>query len=255
MADRRWIMVTVAALALMLGTSVATAGTLSIEYSKYSNNTYTGFIGGEFTVYDIVGATFGTPSDKVWLDRNANGIKDEYQTFCLEVGEDVLGEDFTVAQGAVEGGIGNAATYAGDVGGVGLYDPLSEATKWLYLKFWAGELDALGYFYDVAGTNPTLRADWAESLQWAIWWLENETTAPLLQNPNAILLRDTAIAAVQDANYVPITTVVALNLTKNGEEMQSQIIVVPLPASALMGLGLLCALGTFRSIKRRKNRV
>ena len=74
-------------------------------------------------------------------------------TFCLEYTEHIsIGSSYYVKlnNGTVNGGVSNAATYAGDVAGSLNYDPVSKATKWLYTQF---STNATGLGYDMSGTN------------------------------------------------------------------------------------------------------
>ncbi len=119
-----------------------------------------------------------------------NGPGDTFLTFCMEFPEHIsLGTAYyvDVNDRAISGGAGSLGTYAGDVGGTAAYDPLSNATAWLYTQF---------VNHTLAGFNFVTPNDAdANSLQKAIWFLENEKPLSFLTgDTNAIAFKGAAIA-------------------------------------------------------------
>ncbi|MDP2324920.1 MAG: VPDSG-CTERM sorting domain-containing protein [Gammaproteobacteria bacterium] len=137
----------------------AVAGQIQVGYSGSSYGPYQTGQGGEFTYNPLTG----------WLDVSGYGpntknigVAGTFQTFCLEGNETLNGYNATYTaamnKNAMDGGV------------VGLGDPLSVGTGWLYKQFasqvWEG---SLSYNYGAGG-----RLTSANALQQAIWWLEGE---------------------------------------------------------------------------------
>jgi hypothetical protein len=157
-----------------------------------------------------------------------------FKTFCLEFDEhlNIPGTyDYTINSKAMGGGPGY------DPNG----DPLSIGTAWLYSQFASGNL-ATTYAYDTA-------ADQGE-LQKAIWWLEEESSAPGYAtgslNPWVDLAKaelglwdDVLIRANANGAY----GVVALNLDPTGSSDARRQDVLAVPDGGLtlglLGFGLL----------------
>lgn len=254
MVKHKWITVAASVLAILACSSVAMAGSLKIAASSTDYKQLT-FGGGEFVIYDYSGIQVGTISDAAWWDRNSDGVKNEFQTFCLERNEFlsspalVDGED----KGATAGGYGSGAYAAWDVSGTSSYDPISLATAYLYTQFWTGQLSSYDY------TPGAGRAADAKSLQMAIWCLEDEIAYFQLDAQSKAWITE-AEGKIASGDWTDIGSVRVLNIyikdaAGNIINKQSQLVLVPLPASAMMGLGLLCALGAYRGIRRRRNRI
>jgi hypothetical protein len=187
--------------------------------------------GGEFGL-----TAFNTPG---------GSAVDAFITFCLQKTEYI---DFSST--FVVGGISNYAVTdpAEKGGGVGGQDQISPETAWLYTQFRTQNYGALsGIGYD--GT-----ATWANLLQNAIWYFEDELTASekLGQASNPF------IGAAKAAGWTDIGNVRVLNLFRYdpnqpgglGSEAQDQLVLVPEPSTlVLLGSGVL-ALCVRR---RRKN--
>lgn len=147
-------------------------------------------------------------------------------TFCLEYNEYInFGSTYKVAS------VGTAAINGG-VGG-GNPDPISNATAYLYTQFRAGSL--AGYLGDVASAN---------SLQNAIWFLENEigsVSGQALTWANLGLANGTGLGNVRVMNLT----------TLSGEVAQDQLMMVPEPETYAM---LLAGLGLMGFVARRRQR-
>lgn len=182
--------------------------------------------GGEFWV-DVVGKGVSGP---------INGSNHDFITFCVERNEYFTpGEDLKVAA------VSTAAVNGGVAGGSP--DPISPATAWLFTQFWYGTLP--GYAHTPAKAN---------SLQRAIWFLENEITASdsgYASDSQAQTWVAMAIAGSSPSTgWSGIGDVRVLNLMRKDShgnytiKAQDQLIVTPIPepqayAMLLAGLGML----------------
>lgn len=250
MSKRKWVFAAAVMMAFLATGTFATAGTLEIKQSTYAA---AGFNGGEFHIWNTTGLPTGLISDAAWTDEDGDGIKNDFQTFCLERNEPTASPAyFEISTGAILGGIDNDAYGSWDVSGSPGFDPISAATAYLYNEFWEGTLSNFDYADTGVGRDVSGR-----SLQRAIWELEDEGAAATNNSDTQALAWITeAVNAVTSGSWTGIGNVRVLNLyvfdaQGNRVEKQSQLVVIPLPASALMGLGLLCALGAYRGIRRR----
>lgn len=179
--------------------------------------------GGEITI---------TPSAELsgflnYYDTKARGATD-FQTFCMEVGEDITsGVTYTATMGdkVISGGVGPSG------------DPLSIGTAWLYHEFQNGALD--GYDYDdTTGGESSGRSISAGMLQDTIWWLEQEPG--YLSDPgntfsNAVVTQfGSAANAMADNNSTYAVAVLTL-LDPTGAPAQDVLICIPAPGALLLG--------------------
>lgn len=149
------------AAATAFGSQAVAAAALDLTDGDKIKLTRTGTYGGGFG-----GGAFTASGVSV-----LNGPGDSFATFCVEFSEHIsLNTPYYVKVNtdAVKGGAGYAATYDGDVSGSSSSDPISFATAWLYTSFREGTL--AGYDGSNASNN---------SLQLAIWFLENEISPTL----------------------------------------------------------------------------
>lgn len=183
---------------------------------------------------------------------NFNDGRASFQTFCLEKGETFNWGPGTkyyyeINTFAVHGTNTDTIRSPGRTEpGIGTVDDLSPKTAWLYQHFRDGDL------WSLAGIL-TVDDDALKGLQQAIWWIEGENIA---RNSQALTLT----SKVDAINPQSIGNVRVLNLygglLPNGSmnyntAAQSQLILVPLPAAAWAGLGLLGALAAARARRRR----
>jgi hypothetical protein len=225
----------VAAVALAAGAALAGPQTTPLGYAWGTNPAG----GGPFVF-----------SANAQLESQITGVNASHQfiTFCLEYNEHIgfgTTYDVSIDSNAILGGQGNAAgigsgswtTPFSTTGSNG--DALDPRTAYLYSSFLAGTLTSVsGFTY---GDNASGLA-----LQDAIWYIENEITT---LGPG--LARNLVIAA-QTANWTDIGNVRVLNLYEGGNNRQSQLVMIPLPAGTTMaGLGLF-GLAGIRVVRRRR---
>lgn len=223
-------------------TSVASAAPLDLTTGDkitldWGAGTYGhGSGGGEFMARGVAGQVL-------------NGAGDSFLTFCLEYTSHVALDTAYFVQlntSAVPGG-GVAATYAGDVAGTaGVQDPLSFATAWLFTQFSTNQLQ------NYVGFNYTSNAD-ANSLQKAIWVLENEQSASILTSDSKA---QALFTAATTSGWTDLGNVRVMSLWSNRSgtlgnytfsgDRQDQLYMMPTPipepetyAMLLAGLGLM----------------
>jgi len=222
----------------------AHADTLTIarDYTNYTMGTsvsgHTG--GGEWGVSSINGLTPPSMGSGVGISGNV------FQSFCLERNETLSPGTYnwSLDTGARNGGVGGATSN---------FDPIGAATAILFTKFWNGTLTNYGgtgnsYNY-TAGSG---RVSTAGELQDAIWYLEGELTSSQVDHTS--LAWAWAQQALTDAgSSTDIGNVRVLVLTDSGGGNHQDILVlIPLPPAAMLGLGLLSAIGVAGLIRRRK---
>lgn len=188
--------------------------------------------GGEFWV-DVVGKG---------VSGTINGSNNDFITFCVERNEyfSYYGQPLKVA--AV-----NTAAVNGGVGG-GSPDPLSPATAWLYTQFANGTL--AGYSHTASKAN---------SLQRAIWFLENEITA---SDPDYAgdSQAQAWVAAALASGWTGIGQVRILNLLRQDSygnytiAAQDQLYIAPIPEPQAYAM-LLAGLAMLGFLARRRKAV
>jgi len=175
-----------------------------------------------------------TGGGEFFVDNLSNGSGIDFITFCIEKNESVnMVNTFkvgAVSTGAVNGGVGGPNP-----------DPISFATAWLYKEFRAGTLAS----YAHTDTK-------ANSLQKAIWYLEEEYTTT--QAVAYAALDAQAQTWVNDAstNGTSLYGVGVINLqTLGGGDAQDQLTMIPEPETYAM---LLAGLGLMGFVARRRQR-
>jgi len=220
----------------------AQADTLVVarDYNNYSMGTsssgHTG--GGEWGIVSINGFTPPSAASGVTYSGNT------FQTFCLERNETLSPGTYTwtMSDSAHNGGVGGATNNA---------DPICAATAYLYGLFYSGQLTNFGgYSYNYTfGSNRTASAG---ELQDAIWLLEDELTSTQINHSTAgWAWAQAAISAV--GSSTSIGNVRVLTLTDSNGNHQDVLVMVPLPSAALLGFGLMSAVGAVGILRRRKN--
>jgi hypothetical protein len=167
--------------ACLLAVSASAISVTVVRTSGYYDSTYGG---GEFT---LKGSPWANPAHYSLTNLVGGG----FQTFCLEINENISGQPFWAEL--------NTVAIGGGIGG-GSPDPLSIGTAWLYKQFAEGNL--AGYNYT---PGPGREAS-ARALQETIWWLEQEQPDPGPGNPfrNLVLANFGNVTAAR-ANYNPAT--------------------------------------------------
>lgn len=228
-----------AILAMLVTPALAAASTVTLtDYglgnSNFLNNAAGG--GGPFEAQ-----TTGT----------ALGVSD-FVTFCIEFNEEFYyggTYNFTLSDGAVNGGVSGQTSPN--------YDPVSDATKWLYYQVVSGGYSSM---YTPA-TGLALSDDVGANFQNAIWYLEGERTDAEIGGTSSAgyLLATYGIGHQSEWStlYAAGNRVYAMNLTDDaGGFHQDQLayqytvgtqdVPVPEPASLiLLGTGLVVAARRF----------
>jgi len=179
----------------------------------------------------------GSPGGEFNIDNLTNGAGVDFVSFCVEKNEFIsFGTTYTV--GAVTNGAVNGGVAGGNP------DPISFATALLYSEYRAGTLASYVY----VGT-PVARAASANSLQNAIWVLEDEQVGGLDAQA-------ATWAAYGLANGTSLYGVGVINLVQDfggGEYMdaQDQLTMIPEPETYAM---LLAGLGLMGFVARRRQK-
>lgn len=241
----------------------AEAGTLNL--TRDTTNFTGGVGGGEFGISNFTGGTIATANPPM----KVTGY--DFQSFCMQ-GASVLNgvQPFTWILSTKVDLVGK---------------DLTAGAAYLYTNFWNGtgfNETGVGFF----GTNPastnytftynyTLgsgRTTSADDLQEAIWWYQTEWQngfqnagefAALSANAKALV--DAAAVATSSggswfnqfgANGIGAARILVL-FDKNGAPQQDILVLVavPLPSSALLGLGLMTGLGVVSLVRRRRRNV
>jgi len=161
-----------------------------------------------------------------------------YLSFCVEFNEPIGQRTYNAVQ--------NTASINGGVGG-GNPDPLDARTAFLFTAFLKGNLATK---LADAGLEAFTYGDAASgiALQDAIWVIEEEIDAGDVTSQLAtdiLALADTAVASGGEWFGKGIGSVRVLNMTdtKDGSAKQDQLILIPLPMTAMLGLVGLIGVG------------
>jgi len=250
----------------LFGVSRAALADIAFDRDVKGTDAYTGvYNGGEFkvTTFDCEGANLGAQGANV--RTHANLSDSLFQTFCLERNEylrfDGTLYDCEISDAAISGGIAG-----GDP------DPLSNEAAYLFYHFWRGDLSDYNYAqegeYDDGpigtantGDNST-RGDSATSLQLALWYFEQELGTALQTAYDNDDQAKAWVAEAIAAGWTDIGNVRVVNVFANGsdheldENYRQDVLVVisavPLPPAALLGFGLMSAVGALDFVRRRR---
>ena len=223
----RFLTVALLVLTIAAVPAVAHADTVTVyDWTVYPfavNATAAGGTGGPFGVH-TVGPLLGTS---------------DFMTFCLELDEHVSWGstyNFTLSDSVIRGG-GEAS------GGA---DPLSNATKFLYYQTRSGDLK---WYTDL---NLPDDGNKGANIQYAIWSLEGELTAPAGSAGATLAKYALDHEGDWDALAAAGNRVYAMNLTTGTVHNQSMLALstVPEPGSLLLfGTGLV---GVARAWRKRR---
>jgi hypothetical protein len=230
--------------ALVCPAAAAEAGTLYIKDTSYRDG-----VGGEFNITGFDDPI--APPALAVKNGLTSGDVGNFKTFCLEKSEHIsLGEDYTytIDKVAKNGGYSGADSSLGG-------DPISVATAKIYYAFYTGQLT--GYDY----TDNAGRGQAGLDLQHVIWRLEGELTDSqwntyMSAHQDAEDWYDLAFDLTwselgQSWSDTDIGAVRVINLYDGTVAKQSQLAVVPLPPTAVMGLVLLAGVGGVMGLRRR----
>lgn len=184
-----------------------------------------GALADKIKLFDGPGTTGGGEFYAYTYD-SSNNLTGSFITFCLEKNEYINYDTwytYTTSTAAIQGGVGGGSP-----------DPLSSETAYLYYHFAKGDLSNYNY------ADASKRVASANSLQYAIWYLEDEIAYPSQDLQAKQWIAEAEAIAHGGALY----GVYVLNLKDAaGKDCQSQL-GVPEPRTVFMlGLGLLGAIG------------
>ncbi len=216
--------------------------------------------GGEFSLQEDSAGLFNL-SGIIDLDRYSPFTKNQWsgaakadvQSFCLETNERISGNMHTwLSQEFLDGSSPGSHAWHG---GTGIGDDLDPRTAYLFHQFATGNLS--NYDYDDSGDGGLAtnldRKKTSGTLQRLIWWLEGES-GPLASDLYTTFhgidmstdqedLADAwvaeAEAAIASGAWVGIEDVRVLQTYSGDSLRQDQLVLIPAPGAALLGvLGL-----------------
>lgn len=254
----------------LFGVSRAALADIAFYNDAGGSNAYSGMhTGGEFKVVtfspDV--ANLAAQGANVRTHANLNGTNGGpaslFQTFCMERKENLLFDG--VAGSTYDYAINDRAIAGGEAAG---FDLLDFKTAYLFDQFWKGTLSSYNYLTEGADDDDNTvynqtRGESATSLQLAIWSIEGELFSAGLQAEFAADAQANAwVSEATLAGWTNIGDVRVLNVYALGsdhsikdnyrQDVLVEISQVPLPPAALLGFGLMSALGAVDFVRRRR---
>jgi len=261
---------------MFMGAVVAVAAMASAvqagQVTFYGNGEFRQGTGGEFQARVWSGNTLNPGTSGKFSDTGPSvpggqhgGAYRSFQTFCLEVGENVdLYTNDTQANNPSNRVTVSVAPYAVS-GGAGAIiedgesrDYISSRTAFLYTQFRNGNLNR--YTYDNNNITTVIngqsqdRSNTAEALQLAFWYLEEEKSAADLDGTSPVkqLARFYAglaspLGTLDLLGWTGIGNVRVMNYTRiGGQPGQSMLTIIPLPTAGGLAMAGLLGCGMTR---------
>lgn len=253
MTINRWWTAAIGVAAVLLIAGPAQAGTFKLVKNDFSKNA------GEFAIEDYVGPISGDLYDGVTKEEDgAGGVQDDgsdFHTFCLEKSEKIKYNNTYYYQ------LSDEVLYNGVEGNT---NPLEDSTAKLYYAFWANAwADSDSYTapeYDYDDTTTDGRLTSALDMQDAVWYLEGQIGFSGLSTEAKNMANwagDVTWSELGKSGWTGIGMVRVMNVFTDTDftfenRAQDVLVVVPLPAAALMGFSMLGLLGVAAHRRRRK---
>lgn len=208
-------------LGLAVAASNSNAAIVTVAQGPYSFGT-----GGEF-----IATSLDLPAPAVSI----NGSPTVWESFCMELSENFGPNQpyqFTLDTYAAGGGGGAVAGQ----------DPLDDQSAYIYAQFITGALPS----YDYTNGLGQRQAD-AGALQNVLWFIEQEMGT--LDTPKAVFFYNLSLAGIgQGIGDVRVVNMFELDGQGLPVQVQSQIVMVPEPASAAV-----LAVAGLAAIRRRRS--
>lgn len=219
--------------------AVASATPIFVGHIQFAES-YGSLGGGEFRAIPQSDFTITPLNTGTAFQFGIASAAPQFETFCMERFENIDTSGATYRADLNTETVAQAPEYAGGAHG-GFNDPLDARTAYLYDHFIHHQLLTAYNYSDEAS-----RIEDANSLQQAIWFIEEEDSTPLLGK--ALDFYNEANSAVNSGQWTGIGDVRILNIYTDGDRVdyQDELVLVPGPAS-------LIALAAGLALRRRRS--